>query len=129
VDEYSRFLLLFKSIHFNLNPGPKLAPSRVLKNCPAGIFSEGVRLPRGKNSLTRNIRLFYLIESVSVRARARKQSEFARSRSRSHSFSSGPSWDPRLTSVSRAGNQRPPDYQHFMWGSTGLHRFVSVCIR
>jgi len=30
------------------NPGTKLAPSRALRNCPVGNFSEGVRLPRGK---------------------------------------------------------------------------------
>ena len=39
----------------------------------------------------------------------------------------GPSWDPRLTDFSRAGNQRSPDYERQIGVSIGLHRFVSVC--
>jgi len=35
-----------KNIYFHSNPGIKLAPSRALKNCPVGNFSEGVSLPR-----------------------------------------------------------------------------------
>jgi len=61
--------------------------------------------------------------------RKKNESDRALTRSRSHSrsFSCGPSWDPRLTSVSRAGNQRPPDYELLMCLSTDLYRFVSLC--
>jgi hypothetical protein len=46
-EEYFRFVLSFKNINFNLNPGTKLAPSRALKNHAVLDFSEEASLPRG----------------------------------------------------------------------------------
>jgi hypothetical protein len=66
-------------------------------------------------------------EKCECESECEKKERGDRFRSHSRSFLCGPSWDPRLTDVSRAGNQRPPDYERLMRVSMDLHRFVSLC--